>query len=72
VSERYCNIKATTLQELLQAIDRNINNSNLSILDMLDNEDCTDLDWHYCGMLKGILSDLKEDLIGIMDKNATL
>jgi len=68
VSERYCNIKATNLQELLEAIDRNTHNTNLSIGDMLENEDCTALDWQYYGILKGRLSDLRDDLIEIMNK----
>lgn len=64
--ERYCNIKASNPEDLLQSIDRNISNINIMQLDFIDNEDETATDRFYCNMLRGILMDMKEDVEGIM------
>ena len=64
--ERYCNIKASNLEELLQSIERNITNINIMQLDFIDNEDETPNDRFYCNMLRGLLLDMKEDVEGII------
>ena len=66
--ERYCDLKATTIEELLAAINRNILNTQKILLDAIDADDLTDTDAFYCNMIEGILLDLREDLMNIMNK----
>lgn len=67
-SKRYCNIRATNLQELLDAVNRNIANTYLMQVDMITEGDISTLDDFYCKMLIGILQDMREDIKGIITK----
>lgn len=69
-SKRYCNIRANNIQELLDAVNRNIANTYLMHVDMLTEGDITTLDDFYCKMLIGILQDMREDIKEIMKDKA--
>lgn len=65
-SLRYCSIRAKTLDEILDALDRNIANTYLMKLDMQIEEDITEKDEFYCNMITCMMQDLKEDLRDII------
>lgn len=71
LSKRYCNIRAKNLDELLESINRNIANTYLMRLSAIDADDLTGEDEFYCGMLIGILQDMKEDLQEIIQRGNT-
>lgn len=60
--ERYCDVKATTLEEILETCERHIHNTSLIMYDLLDNEDGSDIDQFYLNMISGTWSDLRDDV----------
>jgi hypothetical protein len=62
MSERYCEIRATTLEEILEACDRHIRNIGLTQLDYMDNGDGTPTDDFYCRMFRESWADLRDDV----------
>lgn len=68
--ERYCDIRATSLQEILSTCDRHIKNIGLTQLDAIENQDETDSDRFYCDMFRRSWQDLRDDVAAILAKEA--
>lgn len=64
--KRYCNIKATSLEEVLATCDRHIRNITLTELDLLENEDGTETDWFYINMFRDTWFDLRDDVEALL------
>jgi hypothetical protein len=68
--ERYCKIKATSLEEILVTCNRHIKNINLTLLDLIDNQDGTDTDIFYIDMFRGTWADLRDDVEAMLSDGA--
>jgi hypothetical protein len=64
--QRYCNIKAHSLQDILTTCERHIHNIALTRFDLIDNGDITARDEFYIKMFFGVWQDLKEDVEQIL------
>lgn len=63
---RYCNIKATNLEEVLATCDRHIKNINMTHQDLLEGGDGTFADSFYIDMFRKTWTDLRNDVFDIL------
>lgn len=69
IRQRYCNTRATSLEDILTTCERHLHNTTLMHLDFIDNEDITPTDEFYIKMLFGMWGDLREDVQNILQKD---
>lgn len=60
--KRYCDIRATSLEEVRQTCLRHIKNITATAIDLVDNDDYTELDVFYIHMFSETWKDLLEDV----------
>lgn len=60
--QRYCDIRATSLEEILETCNRHIKNFNMTSIDLLDNEDGTETDFFYIDTIRGMWQDMRDDV----------
>lgn len=65
--QRYCNIKAYSLEDILATCERHIRNIGLTRFDMIEEGDITSTDEFYIAMFKNTWTDLKEDVQHILE-----
>lgn len=65
---RYCLIRATTLEQILETCDRHIKNIAMTKMDMVQEGDITKTDEFYCDMFRDTWKDLREDVQAMLDK----
>jgi len=61
-TKRYCDIRATSLEEILATCERHIRNSRLMEIDLLREGDGTELDFWYINMFRATWMDLRDDV----------
>lgn len=61
--KRYCDIKSTSLDEILETANRHIQNITMTELDMINHRDLTPLDRFYVNMFRDTWCDLRDDII---------
>ena len=66
---RYCDIKATSLEEVPSTCNRHIANIIKTKLDLFDNDDGTPTDDFYIDMFLGTWVDLRNDVSNILKNN---
>lgn len=64
--QRYCNIKAHSLHDVLTTCERHIHNIALTRFDIIENGDMTATDEFYISMFKDTWSDLRDDVEKIL------
>lgn len=68
--QRYCDMKAHSMQDVLTSCERHIRNIGLTRFDLIENGDITPTDEFYIKMFKETWTDLREDIEQILkDKN---
>lgn len=66
---RYCLIRATTLQQILDTCKRHLGNIALTEGDLLSEDEYSKTDQFYCGMFRRTWQDLHDDVSKMIDKN---
>ena len=66
--KRYCDIRATSLDEIIETANRHIKNITLTELDLIDCEDGTSTDFWYINMFRDTWRDLRDDAIAMKEK----
>lgn len=65
---RFCDIKANSLEEILSTCDRHIKNINMTHRDLLEEGDGTTTDDFYIDMFRKTWTDLRDDVFDILKK----
>jgi len=60
--KRYCDIKATSLEEIRVTAERHITNIGKTLADLIDNGDYTESDLFYINMFRDTWADLRDDV----------
>lgn len=66
---RYCDIRATNMQEIIETCDRHIKNILITQYDLMEeeNEEILARDLFYCNMFRDTWNDLREDILAMME-----
>jgi len=67
--QRYCEIRARCLHDILEMSERNIRNAGLTALDAIDAGDFTKSDEFYLNVIRGQWEDLREDVQDMLASN---
>lgn len=67
-NKRYCDIKATNLDEILQTCERHIKNITATRLDLIEEKDITQTDEFYINMFLDTWTDLRDDVKEIINQ----
>lgn len=65
---RYCDIRATNLEEILKVCERHLTNISLTESDLIENGDGTGTDKFYIDMFRNTWADLRDDVKAIMEQ----
>ena len=65
--QRYCELRANNLAEVLVTCERHITNIGRTQLDLLEEGDGTPNDDFYCGMMRGMWQDMRDDVKAIIE-----
>jgi hypothetical protein len=65
--ERYCDLKAASLEEILATCERHIRNIGKTEADMIAEGDGTETDLWYCDMFRQTWQDLRDDVQEMLD-----
>ena len=68
MTDRYCNFRATTLDEIFATCERHMKNINMTKLDLIQEGDGTETDFFYCDMFFRAWHDLYEDILAMKAK----
>lgn len=64
--QRYCNIKASSLDEILKTCQRHLNNIDLLRYDLIENQDMNETHEFHIKMFKETWADLRDDVQNIL------
>jgi hypothetical protein len=66
-TERYCDIRATTLQEVLETCERHVRNITRTEMDLITEGDGTESDFWYIDMFRRTWLDLHADVKAMLN-----
>ena len=71
-TERYCDIRATSLEEILATCERHIRNISMTEMDLLAEGDGTESDFWYIEMFRRTWADLRDDVRTMLNERRPL
>lgn len=71
-TDRYCDIRAASLEDILATCDRHIRNIGLTEADLIAEGDGTDTDAFYIDMFRRTWQDLRQDVLEMLNERRAL